>query len=44
MSAIIILLIILLAIVAGARGAKHAIVSQDRKYVKEDSGGYIKEG
>ena len=44
MLAIIFLLLILLAIVAGARGAKHAIVSQDRKYVKEDSGDYITEG
>ena len=43
MAAIIFLLLILLAIVAGARGANHAIASQDRKYVKEDSGGYIKE-
>lgn len=41
---LIVLLIIVLAIVAGTRGAKHAIEGQVRKYVKEDSGGYIKEG
>jgi len=42
--ALIVLVIIAVAIVAGSHGAKHAIESQVRKYVKEDSGGYIKEG
>ncbi len=42
--ALIVLLIIAVAIVAGSRGAKHAIESQVRKYVKEDKEGYIKEG
>jgi hypothetical protein len=42
--ALIVLLIIAVALVAGTHGAKHAIESQARKYVKEDSGGYIKEG
>jgi len=41
---LIVLLIIVLAIVAGSHGAKHAIESHVRKYVKEDSGGYITEG
>jgi len=44
MLAIIVLVIIALAIVAGTHGAKHAIESQVRKYVKEDSGGYVTEG
>jgi uncharacterized membrane protein len=42
--ALIVLVIIAIALVAGTHGAKHAIESQVRKYVKEDSGGYIKEG
>jgi len=42
--AVIVLLIIAVAIVAGSHGAKHAIESQVRKYVKEDSGGYVTEG
>ena len=42
--ALIVLVIIAVALVAGTHGAKHAIESQVRKYVKEDSGGYIKEG
>jgi hypothetical protein len=44
MLGLIVLVIIIVAIVAGSRGAKHAIESYTRKYVKEDSGGYIKEG
>jgi len=42
--AVIVLLILAVAIVAGSHGAKHAIESQVRKYVKEDSGGYVTEG
>ena len=42
--ALIVLVIIAVAIVAGSHGAKHAIESQVRKYVKEDSGGYVTEG
>ena len=42
--AVIVLLIIAVAIVAGTHGAKHAIESQVRKHVKEDSGGYVTEG
>ena len=42
--ALIVLLIIAVAIVAGSHGAKHAIESQVRKHVKEDSGGYVTEG
>jgi hypothetical protein len=42
--AVVVLLIIAVAIVAGARGAKHAIESQVRKYVKDGKEGYIKEG
>jgi len=42
--AVIVLLIIAVAIVASTHGAKHAIESQVRKYVKEDSGGYVTEG
>ena len=42
--AVIVLLIIAVAIVASTRGAKHAIESYTRKYVKEGSEGYITEG
>ena len=42
--AVIVLLIIAVAIVASTHGAKHTIESQVRKYVKEDSGGYVTEG
>jgi hypothetical protein len=42
--ALIVLLIIAVALMAGSHGAKHAIESQVRKYVKEDSGGYVTEG
>ena len=42
--ALIVLLIIAVAIVAGSHGAKHAIESYTRKYVKEGSEGYITEG
>jgi hypothetical protein len=42
--ALLVLLIIAVAIVAGTHGAKHAIESQVRKHVKEDSGGYVTEG
>jgi hypothetical protein len=41
---LIVLLIIVLALVAGSRGAKHAIESHIRKFVREDSGNYITEG
>jgi len=42
--AVVVLLIIAVAIVAGARGAKHAIESQVRKYVKDGKEGYVTEG
>jgi hypothetical protein len=42
--ALIVLLIIIVALVAGTHGAKHAIESHLRKYVKEDSGGFVTEG
>jgi glucan phosphoethanolaminetransferase (alkaline phosphatase superfamily) len=42
--AVIVLLIIAVAIVAGSHGAKHAIESQVRKYVKEGKEGYVTEG
>ena len=41
---LIVLLIIVLALIAGSRGAKHAIEGHVRRFVKEDSEGYVTEG